>query len=64
MTLEKNTKEHSTIEHSTIEREKTMASVRYKNGSWYVVYAWGNPVMCHNRVTAAYLVEQANKVLV
>ena len=41
-----------------------MASVRYKNGSWYVVYAWGNPVKCHNRVTAAYLVEQANKVLV
>jgi len=51
--------EHSTIEHSTIEREKTMASVRYKNGSWYVVYAWGNPVMCHNRATAAYLAYHA-----
>jgi hypothetical protein len=63
MTIEKNTIEHSTIEKSTIEREKTMASVRYKNGSYYVVYAQGKPVMCHNKATAVYLVRQANKVL-
>ena len=40
-----------------------MASVRYKNGSYYVVYAQGKPVKCHNKATAAYLVRQANKVL-
>ena len=39
-----------------------MASAIYKNGSWYVVYAQGKPVMCHNRATAMYLAAQANKL--
>ena len=39
-----------------------MASVRYKNGSYYVVYSQGKPVKCHNRATAVFLVKQANRL--
>jgi len=39
-----------------------MATISYRNGSWYVVYAQGKPVMCHNRATAVYLAAQANKL--
>jgi len=39
-----------------------MSTIRYKNGSWYVVHVQGKPVMCHNRATAVYLAAQANKI--
>ena len=38
-----------------------MATVRYNNGSWYVLYATGKANLCHNRCTAAYLAREANE---